>query len=189
MGTLQNAPHPSVVGNDNVAYFGNGRYIGYYDPDTGVGGTLSVDDFDTPQDGEAVDVRYLNSRVYGLFNTPNIAGNNNSTATIYVWGGVGFSSWDDFPNPRWFGKGGALYPFGSRMFVWYQEVGYTGGYKLGYISGNEIIPVCAFSGSLPNFAQVGEKDGMLVWISDGLIHRWGSVDRSVPVAHSQYADA
>lgn len=183
---LQNAPHPSVVGNDNVIYFGNGRYCGYYDPDSN---TLSADDFDTPVGGEVVDVRYLNSRVWIAVNTPNIAGNNNSTATIYVWGGVGVSSWDDFPNPRWFGKVGAMYPFGSRMFVWYQEVGYTGGYKLGYINGNEITPVCAFSGSLPNFGQVSEKEGMLVWVSDGQLHRWGSADRSVPVVHSQYADA
>ncbi len=189
LSALQNAPHPSITGNDNVLYFGNGRFVGYYDPDVGVGGTLSADEFDTPVGGEVVDVRYLNSRVWALVNTPNIAGNNNSTATIYVWGGVGFSSWDDFPNPRWLGKGGALYPFGSRMFVWYQEVGYTGGYKLGYINGNEITPVCSYSGTLPNFGQVGEKNGMLVWVSDGLIHRWGSSDRNVPVAHSQYADA
>lgn len=185
MGTLQNAPHPSVLGNDNVIYFGNGRYVGYYDPDSN---TLSVDDFDTPTGGECVDVRYLNSRVYAAFNTPNISGNNNSVATIYIWGGVGFPSWDDFPNPRFFGKIGALYPFGSRMFVWYQEIGFTGGYKLGYINGNEITEVSAYSGSLPNFGQVMEKDGMLVWVSSGLIHRWGAIDRSVPVAHSQYAD-
>lgn len=186
MGALNDAPHPSVIGNDNVAYFGNGRYIGYYDPDTN---TLSPEDFDVPTGSECVDVRYLNSRVYGAFNTPNIAGNNNSIATIYLWGGVGIASWDDFPNPRFHGKIGALYPFGSRMFVWYQEVGYTGGYKLGYINGNEITEVCAFSGSLPNFGQVMEKDSMLVWVSDGLTHRWGAVDRAVPVAHSQYADA
>lgn len=182
---LQNAPHPSVVGNDNVLYFGNGRYIGYYDPDSN---TLSADEFDTPVGGECVDVRYLNSRVYGFFNFPNIAGNNNSTAVIYVWGGVAFSSWDDFPNPRFQGKIGAGYAFGSQMFVWFQEVGYTGGYKLGYISGNEIVELCAFSGSLPNFGQVGEKDGVLIWVSDGLIHRWGAPDRNIPVAHSQYAD-
>lgn len=183
---LQNAPHPSVSGNDNVIYFGNGRYVGYYDPDSN---TLAPTDFDTPTGGECVDVRYLNSRVYAAFNTPNIAGNNNSTATIYIWGGVGFASWDDFPNPRWQGKVGALYPFGSKMFVWYQEIGYVGGYKLGYINGNEITEVCAFSGSLPNFGQVGEKDGMIVWVSDGLIHRWGATDRAIPVTHSQYADA
>ena len=120
---LEDAPHPSVVGNDNVMYFGNGRYCGYYDPDTGAGGTLSADEFDTPEGGEVVDVRYLNSRVWIAVNSPNISGNNNSTAIIYAWGGVGFSSWDDFPNPRFQGKIGALYPFGSRMFVWYQEIG------------------------------------------------------------------
>lgn len=185
MAALQNAPHPSILGNDNVIYFGNGRYIGYYDPDTN---TLSEDDFDTVQGGECVDVRYLNSRVWGAFNKPNIAGNNNSEAIIYVWGGVGFSSWEDFPNPRFYGKIGAIYPFGSRMFVWFQEVGYSGGYKLGYVNGNEIVEVAAFSGSLPNFGQVMEKDGMLVWVSNGLLHRWGSVDRNIPPVLSQHAD-
>lgn len=186
MAALGNAPHPSIVGNDNVIYFGNGAYVGYYDPDSN---TLAPTDFDVPTGSECVDVRYLNSRVWAAFNTPNISGNNNSVGVIYNWGGVGFSSWDDFPNPRIQGKIGALYPFGAQMFVWYQEVGYTGGYKLGYASGNQVVQVCAFSGSLPNFGQVGEKNGMITWVSDGLIHRWGAVDRNVPVAHSQFADA
>lgn len=186
---LQNAPHPCVVGNDNVLYFGNGPYIGYYDPDSGAGGTLSEDDFDAPTGSQCVDVRYLNSRVYGAFNFPNTSGNNATFGIIYVWGGVGYSSWDDYPNPRIQGKIGAIYPFDSTIFVWYQELGFTGGYKLGYISGNQLVEVCKYSGSLPNFAQVGEKDGMIAWISDGLIHRWGAIDRSIPVTHSQYADA
>lgn len=185
MSALVNAPHPSVAGNDNVIYFGNGRYAGYYDPDSD---TLSADDFDIPVGSEVVDIRYLNSRVYVAVNTPNITGDNNSTAKIYIWGGVGFPSWDDFPNPTFYGKIGAIYPFGSRMFVWYQEIGYTGGYKLGYLSGNDIQEIAAYSGSLPNYAQVSDKNGMLKWVSDGRIHHWGAVDRNVPVSHSQYCD-
>lgn len=183
---LQNAPHPSVVGNDNVAYFGNGRYVGYYDPDTD---TLSADDLDLPVGAEVVDVRYKDSRVWAAVNLPNTTGSNNSVGAVYLWAGVGVASWDDAPNPRFNGKIGAILPVaGSTMFMWYQEVGFTGGYKLGYLNGNEIVEVASYSGTLPNFAQVFEYKGAIGWQSDGLFHIWGATSRSIPTAHSQYMD-
>lgn len=185
---LNNAPHPVVVGNDNVAYFGNGAGVGYYDPDDGVGGTLSALDLDVPTGSQCVDVRYLNSRVWAAVNFPNTSSGNQSVGIIYVWAGVGVSSWDDFPNPRIQGKIGAIYPFNSTMFVWYQEVGFTGGYKLGYVRGNAIQEVASYSGSLPDWSQVFEHQGMLAWVSDGKIYRWGSSHRQVPVVLSQYMD-
>lgn len=183
---LANAPHPSVIGNDDVAYYGNGRYAGYYDPDTN---TLDTQGLDLPVGCEVVDVDYKDSVVWVAVNLPNIAGSNNSKAIIYTWKGVGVSSWEDFPNPRINGKIGALHNFkGSTIFVWYQEVGFTGGYKLGYISGNEIVEVASYSGTLPNFAQTFEYKGQLAWQSDGLMHLWGASSALVPVIHHQHAD-
>jgi hypothetical protein len=185
MSALQNAPHPSVVGNDNVAYFGNGRYVGYVDADTN---TISADDLDLPVGSQVVDVRYKDSRVWAAVNSPNLAGSNNTVGIIYVWGGVGVPSWDDGPNPRINGKIGAIFPFKGTMFVWFQEVGFTGGYKLGYVRGNEITEVASYSGTMPNFAQVFEYKGMLAWQTNGLLNLWGAPHISVPVALSQLAD-
>lgn len=182
---LQNAPHPSVVGNDNVSYFGNGAGVGYFDPDTN---TLSAIDLDIPTGSQVVDVRYKDSRVWLAANFPNLTGVNNTIGIVYVWGGVGVSSWDDFPNPRINGKIGAMLNIGSTMFIWYQEVGFTGGYKLGYIRGNEVVELESYSGTLPNFAQVFELRGHIAWQSNGLLHLWGSSNKKIPVAHSQYMD-
>lgn len=185
---LQSAPHPSVVGNDDVMYFGNGRYVGYYDKDTGTGGTLSEDDFDVPQGSQVVDVRYHNSRVWVAVNYPNLTGSNNNWGIIYLWAGAGVSSWDDFPNPRIQGRIGAIYPKDGTMFVWYQDLTSTGGYKLGYVRGNEIVEITSFVGSLPLYYQVLEYKNMLAWISNGLVYVWGATDKDVPVALTQLAD-
>lgn len=184
-GALVNAPHPSVVGNDNVGYFGNGAGVGYLDIDTN---TISTLDLDLPVGSQVVDVRYKDSRVWVAVNFPNTTGSNNSYGIIYLWAGVGVPSWDDYPNPRIDGKLGAMLNVGATMFVWYQEVGFTGGYKLGYIRGNEITELESYSGTLPNYAQVFVHKGHIAWQSDGLLHLWGASSRSIPVVHSQYAD-
>ena len=180
---LVNAPHPSIVGNDNNAYIGNGSLVACYDPDSD---TLTVDCLDVPGGSQVVDLRYLSSRVWIAVNFPNYGGSNQTTGIIYVWEGEGIESWDDTPNPRIQGTIGALYAFGGTMFVWYQEVGFTGGYKLGYIKGNSIAEVAQYSGTLPNFAQVFEHQNCLAWVSNGTIMKWGSSSSKIPVALSKY---
>ncbi len=186
LSALQNAPHPSVVGHDDVLYFGNGRYVGYYDKLTD---TLSVDEFDVPQGSQVVDVRYHNSRVWIAANYPNVAGSNKNYGIIYCWAGLGVGTWDDFPNPRIQGRIGAIYPKDGTVFVWYQDLTVSGGYKLGYVRGNEVVELATYTGALPNFGQVGEYKNMLTWVSSGLIYVFGAVQKSMNVALSQLADA
>ena len=65
---LEDAPHPSVLGNDGIVYFGNGPYVGYYDPLTDV---ISVDELDLPPGSQVVDLVYENSRIYLAVNFIN----------------------------------------------------------------------------------------------------------------------
>lgn len=182
---LQNAPHPSVVGNDDVLYFANGRYVGWYDKTSG---TIAVDDLDLPEGGEVVDVRYNTNRVVAAFNLPNITGNNAGEGIIYFWDGVS-ASWDDQPNPRIMGKIGALYIKDGDVYVWYKKTGEDQS-KLGYVFGNGIKPIANWSGSLPNFAQVGEIDNHLAWVSDGKLFIAGSLDSNyLPSVTSQISSA
>lgn len=178
---LVSAPHPSVIGLDGIVYFGNGRYVGRYDPVTN---SLSADELDLQIGSECVDVRYDNNRVVAAFNFPNFSGSNNSVGFIVYWDGVA-ASWDDgSPNPHINGKIGAIYVKNGTVYVWYQKVGDTG-YTFGYIQGNSIKPIRAYSGSLPNFGQVGEWNNHLIWISNGLVHAWGSKDELIPPILSQ----
>lgn len=170
--TLRNAPHPSVVGNDDILYFGNGPYVGWYDHLTN---SLVVDDLDLQIGAEVVDVRYDNNRVVVAVNYPNLTGSNNSWGTICYWDGVS-GSWDDqYPNPRIRGKIGAIYVKQGTVFVWYQNVG-DSGYCFGYIYGNSIKKIRGYSGSLPNFGQVGEYNETIMWVSGGMIYCYGAVD-------------
>ena len=185
--TLQNAPHPSIVGGDDVLYFGNGRYVGYYDQSTT---TISVDDLDLPVGSKVVDLAYPDSLVWAAVNYPNLSGSNANVGYIYTWRGVGISSWEDQPLIRFNGTIGAIYVKDGRVFVWYQDLSgvSSGGYKLGVVEGNAIRQLRAYSGTLPNFAQRGEYQNMLAWISDGKLHVFGAIDDQLPAFHAIHAD-
>lgn len=182
---LANAPHPSVVGSDNVAYIANGRFCAYFDADTN---TFDPQGLDIIEDSEIVDVRYKDGLVWMAVNSPNVAGSNNTTGIIYTWRGVGFPSFELFPNPRINGKLGAMLQRGSTMFVWYQEVGFTGGFKLGYVRGNEIVQVASYAGTMPNFGQVFEFNGMIAWQTNGKLNVWGSPDLGIPTFLAEHSD-
>ena len=181
---LQNAPHPSVLGDDGIVYFGNGRYVGYYDPVTN---TISVDELDLPAGSQVVDLVYENSKIYAAVNFPNLTGVNNNQGSIYVWDTVS-DSWDDFPHPRVYGRLGALINKDGNIFVFYQDLSSSGGFKLGVLDGNKIKPLRTFTGSLPNFGQKIIYDNMIAWISSGEVWIWGSADEEMPTIFSQHAD-
>jgi len=185
-GVLTNNSHPSCLGDDGVIYFGNGQYVGRYDVDSS--NTLSVDELDFYSGTKVVDVRYYNSRIWIAANFPNTTGSNRSQGVVYVWDGVS-NSWDDSPNPKIDGKIGAIYVKNGVVYVWYEDLSHIGGYKLGYVNGNRIQELRAYSGSLPNFGQVGEYKGQIAWLNGAKLYLFGNIDASIPASLSTITTA
>jgi hypothetical protein len=183
-GTIDDAPHPVVKGKDGIIYFGNGRYVGYYDP---VNDTLSVDELDLPPNVQVVDLAYDNDLLYIAYNYPNLTGDNNNRGGIVTWKGPGFNSWESYPAPEFLGKIGAIYKKDGTLYVWYQDASIDA-FKLGYLNGNKIDQLRSYDGSLPNFGQRMEYKNMLFWISNGVFYCFGSQDRDLKWELSQYAD-
>lgn len=181
---LQDASHPAILAGDGNMYFGNGRYVGYYDFANDV---MSVDELDLYIDTDVVDLVWEKNFLFIATNRPNISGSNSNQGVIYTWGGAGVASFQE-PIIEVEGKMGAMIVKNGIIFVFYQDLSSTGGYKLGYISGDTVQEVAAFSGSLPVFGQVCHYKNLIAWVSGGLIHTWGATDRTIPVALSQLAD-
>lgn len=182
---LASAVHPCVLGNDGIIYFGNGRYVGYYDQLTN---TIDTDALVLPVGTVVTDIKYYNSRVVISANFPNTGGNNKSFGVVYFWNGVS-AQWDDVPNPRIQGEIGAIYEDNGVVFVWYNDLSHSAGYKLGYISGNSIKELRAYSGGLPNFGQVNKYKGQIAWMSGNKLYLFGNIDQDIFATLSTIATA
>jgi len=180
--TLQDAPHPLCVGDDDIMYFGNGRYVGYYD---GVNDVISVDELDLMADAQVVDIGYAGGKVVIAANLPNLTGNNANYGVIYFWDGIS-ESWEE-PTIEVPGRIGSILIRGGAIYVFYTELS-SSAYKLGYVQGNTIQEIESFSGSLPLFYQKTIFKGMIAWISNAKVHLWGTRTSDLPVQHSQYMD-
>lgn len=177
--TLVSAPHYAILAGDDVVYFTNGQYIA-----TISGTTLDDIALDFPDDAQVISLAWSENRVIAAVNRPNITGSNFNQSGIFRWNGV-TSSWEgdpvDVP-----GLIGALYAKNGIIYVWWQDGDTTNGYWFGYINGTQLGYLRRYKGTLPNQPQVGEHNGFITWISNGLIYKWGSNDASVPVNLFQY---
>ncbi len=179
--TLNDAPHPAIVGGDGVIYFGNGRYVGYYDP---VNDVLSVDELDLPADVQVVDLVWERNFIYIATNSPNLSSGNTNEGRIYTWDTVSSSFQEPIIEVP--GRLGSLFTKNGRIFVFYQDLSSTGGFKIGYIVGDTVQEIGGFSGTLPTFGQVAHYKNMIAFISEAEIYLWGAEDKNVPVALSSY---
>jgi len=182
--TLQNAEHPAIQAGDGNIYFGNGRYVGYYDPSSS---TLSADELDLPPDTDVVDLVWEKDFLFIATNSPNLSGSNTQKGVIYSWAGAGVVSFQE-PIIEVPGRLGAMIVKNGIIFIFYQDLSSTGGFKLGYINGDTVTEVASFTGSLPTFGQVCHYKGLIAFISNALVHVWGATDKNIPIALSQIAD-
>lgn len=181
---LLNADHPSILAGDGNMYFGNGRYVGYYDFANDI---LSVDELDLYADVNVVDLVWEKNFLFIATNSPNVSGNNTNKGVIYTWAGAGIVSFQE-PIIEVDGKIGALIVKNGVVFVFYQELSSTSSFKIGYVNGDTIQEVGTFSGTLPQFGQVDHYKGLIAFVSDALVHVWGATDKDIPIALSQLAD-
>jgi hypothetical protein len=173
-------PHPLLSAGNDFLYIGNKNYLSSYD-----GTNATEKDLDLPSDCVIQDLAWAQNRIWAAANRPNISGENKNIASIYAYDGNS-PSWEDEITVM--GRIGALFVRNGIVFVFYEDITSTGGYKLGYISGTSIVDVAQFTGSLPSFYQVTEYKNLIIWVSGSLIWAWGSIDKDVPVSLSQIAD-
>jgi hypothetical protein len=175
-------PHPLLAAGNDMLYCGNKSYLTSYD---GLNDVFTEKDLDLPADAVIQDLAWAQNKIWIATNKPDISGTNKNVASIYVWDGNS-PSWDE--EILVMGRIGAITVKGGVVFVFYEDITSTGGFKLGYLSGLQIVDVAHFTGSLPAFYQVTEYKNLITWISSGEVWAWGSVEKDVPVTLSQLAD-
>jgi len=173
-------PHQMIVGGNDTMYISNGIYVSSFD-----GTSFVQQGLDIPANSEIQSIAWNSDRLWIAANRPQISGTNKLTASIYVWDGT-TTSWE--LEIKLMGKVGALHVKNGILFVFYQDITSTGGYKLGYISGNGIVDLESFTGGLPAFYQVTDYKDFIIWNSNGDIWAFGSGDKDLPVRLFQLAD-
>ncbi len=176
-------PHPLLAAGNDMLYCGNKNYLSSYD---GMNDVITEQDLILAEDVIIQDLAWANNRLWIATNKPGISGANKNIASIYIWDGNS-PSWDE--EVVVMGRIGAIFVKAGTVFVFYEDITSTGGFKLGYISGLQIVDVAQFTGSLPEFYQVTEYKNLIIWISGGKIWAWGSVDKDVPASLFQIASA
>lgn len=199
-------PHQLLVGGNDTMYFTNGRYIGSYD-----GSTFQDKALDLPTNTVIKAIAWMTDKLWISANRPGLTGTNKNTASIYIWDGVS-SSWET--EIRILGEVGGLHVKNGTLFLFYRDISNTGGYKLAYLNGTNVVDVANYSGGLPTYSQITDYRDFIIWNStslnalwsyttfpwqlaspwtattgDDLIYAYGSGDKDLPARFFQLADS
>ena len=179
--TLQgDVPHPMWLGGDDVAYIGNGHYVATLNTTTFTDQAL-----DLPVGEVVVAGGYTSNRNYIATNNQNVSVSAQAESSIYIWDGVS-RSWEF--QIRVYGKIGAIWIKNGVVYVFYQDISSTGGFKLGFISNNGVKDICNFTGSLPLYYQVTEIKNHIMWASSGQVWAYGAATNLLPTRLFQNCD-
>ena len=181
---LQNAIHPVATQQDIMA-FGNGRYLGIYIDSTT---TLAPTKLDFGNDAVVADVLFQANQWWIAVNS-GISGTNRTIGRIYIYDGAAISSIIADETAVGVQRIGFIYPLNGIIYVAYQDLSSSGGFKIGYISGRQLKALRYFTGTLPTFAQKTLYNNTITFISNGLVYSCGAVIEQLPVQISQLADA
>ena len=177
---LTSNPHQIIVGGNDVMYFANGRYVGSYD-----GTTFQPLALDLPAGTVIQSIAWMNDRLWIAANKNSLTGSNKNSASVYIWDGT-TNSWET--EIKLMGSVGGFHVKNGTLFVFYQDITSTGGYKLGYVNGGGITDVANYTGGLPAFYQITDYKDFIIWNSNGLIFAFGSGDKDLPIRLFQLAD-
>ena len=181
--TLQKAVHPVAVKEDIIA-FGNGQYMGTYVGDTD---TLAPTKLDFKSGNIVSDVVFHANQWWIAVNS-GVSGTNRNYGHIFIYDGSATESILADETSIGVQRIGFLYALNGIVYVAYQDLSSTAGYKIGYIIGRQIKPLGYFSGSLPTFAQKTLYKNTILFISNHLVYSAGAVIEELPIQISQYMD-
>lgn len=179
-GLIGGVPHQIVIGGNDIMYISNGRYITSYD-----GTTLIPQALDLPSGTVIQSIAWMSDRLWIAANKTNLTGNNKNSSSIYIWDGT-TDSWE--AEIKLMGTAGGLHVKNGVLFVFYQDLTSTGGYKLAYVQGASITDVANFTGALPAFYQITDYKDFILFNSNGDLYAFGSGDKDLAVKLFQIAD-
>jgi len=180
---LQKAIHP-VASKEDLMLFGNGRYTGVYTVATT---TLEPTKLDFGNGHEVADVIFHANQWWIAVNS-GVSGTNRNLSSIYLYDGSATTSLLSDETSVGVQRIGFLYPLNGIIYVAYQDLSSTAGYKIGYIAGRQLKPLGYFSGSLPTFAQKTLYKNTILFVSGSSIYSAGAVIEELPIQTSQIMD-
>ena len=178
---LQKAIHP-CYSKEDIIVFGNGQYAG-----TLIGTTLAPTKLDFGSGNEVADVIFSANQWLIVVNN-GITGTNRTTGQVYTYDGGALSSILADEAGVGVQRIGFIYELNGIVYMAYQDLSSTGGYKIGYLAGRQIKPLAYFTGSLPTFAQKTLYKHTILFLSSGSIYSAGAVIDELPFQLSQIAD-
>jgi hypothetical protein len=175
-------PHQMASTVNQLLYVANGRYIAEYN---GVTDILTYNKLDFPTGWVVSSIKWVNNRLWMAVNKTSLTGLNKNRASLFVWDGT-----TDNPESEieLSGTVGGIYVKNAILYVFYQDVTNTGGYKLAYVNGSQVVDLANFTGDLPDYYQISEYKDFIIWNSNGDLYAWGSGDKELPVRFFQIAD-
>ena len=138
-----------VAVKEDIMLFGHGRYVGTYFSSTA---TIDKTKLDFGTNTEAADICFHANQWFIAVNS-GISGTNRNSSQIYTYDGGATTTLLSDEAAVGVQKIGFLYPMNGIIYVAYQDLTFSGGYKIGYLSGRRIEPLVNFTGSLPTYAQ------------------------------------
>ena len=173
---------PSATKED-ILLFGHGRYVGTYFSSTD---TINKTKLDFGNNHEVADIAF-HANQWLIAVNGGVSGARNYSQ-IYTYEGGATTALLSDEAAVGLQKIGFIFPDNGVIYVAYQDLTFTGGYKIGYLSGRRIEPLVHFKGSLPTYAQKTLYKNTILFLSSGLIYSAGAVIPELPFAISQLAD-
>jgi len=173
-----------VATKEDIMLFGHGRYVGTYFSSTAA---ISKTKLDFGTNHEVADICFHANQWFIAVNG-GVSGTNRNYSQIYSYNGGATTSLLSDEASIGLQKIGFIYPMNGIVYVAYQDLTFTGGYKIGYLSGRKIEPLVHFTGSLPTYAQKTLYKNTILFLSSGLVYSAGAVIGELPFAISQLAD-
>ena len=173
-----------VATKEDIMLFGHGKYVGTYFASTD---TIDATKLDFGNNTEVVDICFHSNQWFIAVNS-GITGTNRNSSQIYTYAGGATSSILSDEAAVGLQKIGWIFPLNGIVYVAYQDLSFTGGYKIGYLSGKRIEPLVHFTGSLPTYAQKTLYKNTILFLSNNLVYSAGAVIGDLPFALSQLAD-
>lgn len=183
---LSAVPHPIAIGNNDVMYIANGRYIANYD------GTTAQDKaLDFPTNYIIQDIKWLRDRVLSsVSHSTRTEGDGGTRSSIYTWDGT-TDSWEaEIPVN---GLVGASYTLNDNFYQFYYDR--TGEHKLALLDGSQVVDLVSWEvvtdNKLPRPGQVTDYKNFLIWVEGAVsddMYAYGPLDGSSPRRFFHFAD-
>lgn len=173
---------PSATKED-ILIFGHGKNVGVYFDSTA---TMTLDQLDFGDNHEVADIAFHGNQWIIAVNS-GTTGTNRTSSQIYTYEAGATTSVLSDETAVGLQRIGFVFPFNGIVYVAYQDLSFTGGYKIGYISGRRIETLAHFTGTLPDHRQKTLYKNMILFAAGGKLYTAGSIIPELPFAISQHA--